>query len=190
MPNPAQLEAVITFSSEANTFEEAVNEWDIVDFTIDKSRKGQCLCGQKNLKHCFTIKNTKNGNTLKYVGSDCIAKFGREDLNQKARELTRRDKGVNALIEKALHLGKNKKLSLRDPLFTPETLQFMYEDGCFVETKFNHGDIQHELDFLLDMINEPYWTKKQDIKVKAIIREQIYPYLRRKYAENTSLRPF
>ena len=58
-------------------------EWDITDWDEDYYLETSCLCGKENLRYLFTITNRENGNRLEPIGSQCIKKFERKDLNEK-----------------------------------------------------------------------------------------------------------
>ena len=68
--------------SESNTWNEAVLEWVIDDCEEDNSLQSSCICGKEELRYLFTIRNVRNGNTLFPIGSSCIKKFDRDDLNE------------------------------------------------------------------------------------------------------------
>ena len=67
--------------SESNIWERAVQEWEIFDCEIDDSLTESCVCGKEHLRYLFTIRNIKNGNELYPIGSTCINKFDRDDLD-------------------------------------------------------------------------------------------------------------
>ena len=68
--------------SESNTWKDAVTEWEIYDCDEDMNCSSTCVCGKENIKYLFTIINTYNGNKLFPIGSSCIKRFGREDLEK------------------------------------------------------------------------------------------------------------
>lgn len=59
-------------ASNGNTWDIAVNEWEIIDCEEDDSLSESCICGKENLRYLYTIKNTLNGNILYPIGSSCI----------------------------------------------------------------------------------------------------------------------
>ena len=70
--NRQALAAHIVELSEAETFDEAVDEWDFT--AIEFVEEGDhCPCGQHIHEQCF-ITNRHNGNTT-YVGNVCINRF-------------------------------------------------------------------------------------------------------------------
>lgn len=51
-------------NSYGNTWEEAVNEWEITDCVEDRSRKESCICGKEELKYLYEIHNVVHLTTL------------------------------------------------------------------------------------------------------------------------------
>ena len=68
-------------ASTTDKWEIAVREWDIVDCQEDEKHLSECVCGKENLRYLFTIRNRKTGISLYPIGSTCIEKFGRDDLD-------------------------------------------------------------------------------------------------------------
>ncbi len=68
--------------SVSDTWEDAVSEWGIIGCEEDLTASSQCVCGKENIRYQYTISNSCNGEILFPIGSSCIQKFGREDLNQ------------------------------------------------------------------------------------------------------------
>ena len=58
--------------SRASTWEDAVNEWDIIDCYEDNSLTSSCICGKEHIKYCYTIMNRFNNTKLFPIGSHCI----------------------------------------------------------------------------------------------------------------------
>ena len=69
-------------SSESDTWEEAVREWDICDCEEDKHCSSFCICGKEHLKYLYTIRNRKTRRILYPIGSSCIKKFERDDMEE------------------------------------------------------------------------------------------------------------
>ena len=66
------LKKTVVNLSESNYWKEAVDEWDILDCSIDDKMKEICICGHEGLKYCYTIQNRYNRKTLYPIGSSCI----------------------------------------------------------------------------------------------------------------------
>lgn len=75
--------AVLKYSDSSN-WNAAVYEWEIYDVDEDDTLSESCVCGKENLRYLFTIKNKINGNILYPIGSSCIHKFERKELNDLA----------------------------------------------------------------------------------------------------------
>ena len=68
-------------ASTTDNWEIAVREWDIVDCEEDEEHASECVCGKENLRYLFTIRNRETGRSLYPIGSSCIEKFERDDLD-------------------------------------------------------------------------------------------------------------
>lgn len=163
------LISTVIQSSNSNNWDDAVNEWSVVGFDVDHSAHGHCVCGQTNLYYLYTIRNDENGNELEPIGSSCIKKFDREDLNSKVTAL---EKQLNLLHA----LDKNQFITLDSNYFSKKLLEYLFENGAFADHEY---DPMMNYQFMLDMFNqrrEP--TEKQQSKINAIILKNIIPYLR------------
>lgn len=68
--NQEKLIGHILLLSEAETFEEAKEEWDLTHISI---KDGKCPCGIEIRDHCH-LKNRLNGNVT-HVGNVCVNRF-------------------------------------------------------------------------------------------------------------------
>ncbi|GLC31137.1 hypothetical protein [Clostridium omnivorum] len=165
------LNRMVIDNSVARYWNEAVYEWEIVDCIEDDYNESSCICGKENIKYLFTIKNRKNGNELFPIGSTCIKKFNREDLD----EVT----SVSEKLFQLLHaIQKREFISLNAEFFSRKLLKYLYDEGVFKPSKFNGYDGENDYLFMRDMFNkrkEP--TENQQAKIKAIIINSIKPYL-------------
>lgn len=160
--------------SVSDNWAEAVNEWSIVDSELDEELESQCICGKENLKYLFTIRNDHNGKELKPIGSSCINKFEREDLNEST--------DIYIELYKLLSAFEDKKyIELSSDLFSRKLIKYLYEDDCFEANEYNNYNPKNDHDFFLKMFNKRQpMTDNQDRKVKAIIMNSIRPYLKQK----------
>lgn len=76
------LQKTVVDFSESGYWQDAVDECDILDCSIDDEMKEISICGHEGLRYCFTIQNRYNNNILYPIGSSCILQFGRNDLKQ------------------------------------------------------------------------------------------------------------
>jgi hypothetical protein len=61
-------------------YDDALEEWSIIEERYDKDTYTSCICEQHNVKLHYIIKNRYNDNYLR-IGSICIKKFTNEDMN-------------------------------------------------------------------------------------------------------------
>lgn len=158
-------------NSESGFWDSAILEWDIDDVIEDEDNDSSCICGKENIRYLFTIKNVQNGNTLFPIGSSCIQKFNRVDLN----EIT----SINERLFKLFHAVKeNEFISLNSNYFSRNLLKYLLEEGAFKPNKYNKFNGELDYTFMLDMFNkrnEP--SDKQKSKIRAIIVASIRPFL-------------
>lgn len=169
-------------ASESDNWESAVEEWVIFDCEEDNTCSSFCLCGKENLRYLFTIKNTFNSNELFPIGSSCIKKFGRKDLD----EIT----SVYEDMFRLLHAEENGRfISLNSELFSRKLLRYLFEEGAF-DNEYNGYDGENDYYFMLDMFNKRHKesiTERQNKKIRAIIVSSIRPYLVEKLQNKTNM---
>lgn len=163
------LQKVVIENSESDYWEDAVDEWEIIDCNIDDKMKEICICGHEGLRYCFTIQNRYNYNQLYPIGSSCILQFGRSDLRQTVKiyeELFRiRTKHYN-----------RERITLED--FSRKLLQFFLDENAFKATRYNNYNPENDYEFMLQMFNRrSELTERQQAKVNAIIISSIIPYI-------------
>lgn len=161
----------VLVNSDSNDWENAVLEWEIEDWEEDEDIETSCLCGKEHIRYLFSIKNINNNNLLEPIGSSCIKKFDRNDFNEKTTIYEKLFK-LNHAIE------KNEYIELTSELFSKKILKHFYEEDIF-NSKFNEYNGEKDYKFMVKMFNkrnEP--SKAQDSKIKAIIINQIKPYLK------------
>lgn len=157
--------------SVSKSWNNAVLEWEIDDVIEDEDNESSCICGKENIRYLFTIKNINNQNTLFPIGSSCIKKFEREDLN----ELTL----VNEKLFKLFHAVKaNAFISLNSEYFSRKILKYLFDQGAFTPNNYNNFNAENDFNFMLKMFNmrsEP--SEKQLKKIRGIIVSSLKPYL-------------
>lgn len=162
--------------SESNVWEIAVKEWEIADCEEDLSRSSDCICGKENLRYLFTIENELNGKYLYPIGSSCIRKFGREDLQSETK--------VQEDMFRLLHAVENNEfITLDSGYFTRKLIVALYEEGAFEDNAYNNYDGMNDCQFLLDMFNKRDKTNispAQKRKIRALIGYTIRPFLKQK----------
>ena len=174
MSNIDALIKEVMRKSESDIWDLAVDEWYIENVTEDRSLSGECVCGKENLRYLFTIRNSKNNNVLFPIGSSCIEKFDRDDLNDEAR--------VNKKLFELLHaIQDGDYITLDADYFSRKLLKFLFEDEAFAPTEYNDYDGYNDYEFMLKMFNQRNQpSEKQQGKINAIIMFSIRPYLQNK----------
>lgn len=159
--------------SESDIWNEAVQEWVIDDCEEDESLQSSCICGKEELRYLFTIRNIKNGNILFPIGSSCIRKFDRDDLNEEA--------SIQEKLFKLFHaIEDGNFITLSSEFFSRKLLRYLYEEGVFQANEYNNYDPEKDYEFMLKMFNKrdkDSITPKQQRKINAIIMNSVRPYL-------------
>ena len=97
MNNLENLKERVIGMSKSTEWEVAKDEWEVERCEEDKKAQTDCVCGKENIKYLFTIRNKENGNRLHPIGSTCIKKFGRNDLDEVAKKYVDRFKLLHAV---------------------------------------------------------------------------------------------
>lgn len=167
--------------SRGNDWDTAVTEWEIADCEEDDTLSESCVCGKEHLYYLFTIENTVNGNTLFPIGSSCIKKFGRDDLDDEA--------AVREKMFKLYHaVEDNQFISLSPEFFSRKLLKKLYEEGAF-DCEYNGYDGYDDYEFILKMFNKrdkSTITFGQEKKIRAIIVASIRSYLQNQLSRKTN----
>lgn len=165
------LIAVVIANSEADTWENAVHEWIIHDVEEDANLEESCVCGKEELKYLFTIKNRLNQKVLFPLGSRCIKRFERSDLNEEV--------AIKEKLFKLLHaVNNNDFLTLSSNLFSRKLLDYLFDVGAFKPTSYNFYRPSNDLDFMIQMFNRRKpMTPAQERKTVAILLNSIKPFL-------------
>lgn len=169
------IEEVIA-SSESKAWQQAVKEWEILSCEIDENQTESCICGKDRLKYLFTIKNSENGKELFPIGSSCIKRFGREDLQD---EIV----AYEEMCKLVLMVEKNEYIEFNADNFSRNLLHFLYNENVFEANKHNCYNAENDYLFMVSMFNK---RNKEEIelskkkKINAIIRYSIRPFLEKR----------
>ena len=160
--------------SESNVWERAVQEWEIFDCEIDDAMTEACVCGKEHLRYLFTIRNTENGNELYPIGSTCINKFEREDLDYEVSVYEDMFRLIRAV-------ENNEYIELTSEYFSRKLLGYLLDNDAFEPNKYNDFDGENDYNFMLQMFNkrnkdEIYDSRQR--KINAIIANSILPFVR------------
>jgi len=169
------IETVLELS-ESEVWDSAVLEWEIYDCEEDGSFSNSCVCGKDRLLYLYTIRNVHNGNLLYPIGSSCIKKFKREDLNFEVEAY--QDMFI------LLHaVEKGEYITLTSDYFSRKLLLYLFKNGAFKPNKYNGYDEENAYAFMLDMFRK---RNKDEIsgvsrkKINAIIVNDIIPFVNEK----------
>lgn len=181
MPNEAlaPLFNTVLSKSESNTWDEATQEWDIVTEREDEDRTESCVCGHELLRYLFTIRNRFNGNEVYPIGSTCIRKFERNDLDQ---DLDCRMQALR-LMHEAVRLGRGSFVEIDSGFFSRKLIWYMEDRDAFRRGGRSAGESDRDAGFLYDMFNRRTLNDEQRNQVRVIIRDYVYPWLRSLYRE-------
>lgn len=160
-------------TSDADNWIEAAEEWEIVSCLEDEERLHSCLCGKEGLRYAYTIRNIRNGNELKYIGSECIKKFERSELDTEIGCWNQ----VFKLIHEASKYHDLLQVPFKSPYYSRKLIFFFYKHGVFIPSKYNNGDPYHDYKFMIDMFNCRRRTERQECKLKALIIKRVRPFL-------------
>jgi len=164
------IETVVN-SSEANDWKSAVVEWSIDDVEEDRTQTVSCICGHTPIRYLFTIRNIVNGNKLCPIGSTCIMKFERPDLNEEV--------STKEQLYQLFHaIEDNTFLTLSPDFFSRKLLRNLFDLGAFKPSHYNDFQPHKDYDFMLKMFNKrKERTDNENKKVAAIILNSIKPFL-------------
>ena len=139
-----------------------------------KPRIQECVCGKENLRYLFTIRNRETGRSLYLIGSSCIEKFERDDLDYEV--------DVQMDMYRLAHaMERGERIELTSKYFSKKLLYALYEEGAFAPNKYNRYDGTNDYQFMLDMFNKrnkSEITEQQHRKIRGLIAYSIKPFLR------------
>lgn len=159
-----ELMQAIIENSIADTWKEAVKEWTIIALEEDARRVHRCICGQEGLRYLFTIYNQNTDTKLFPIGSSCIKKFNRIDLDTQVESRMQIWR-----INQARQYDKNAFDDIQSGLYSRKSIRELCEKA--------HID-RDSTDFLLKMFGKrKEITPNQAKKIAYHMNHQIAPYL-------------
>ena len=177
MSSIEQLTKAVLEKSVSKNWDTAVKEWDLMDTSEDVTVSSICVCGKPGIRYLHRITNLFNDQTIYPVGSCCIKKFNRADLNEKIEVKEK-------LFELYQAVGSNKFLSLSTELFSRKLIMYLFKEGAFESNNPNYSALNNYT-FFLKMFNKrdkESITPAQDKKIKAILLNNIRPFIRKQLA--------
>lgn len=163
-------------ASYSDYWEEAVYEWEIVDYEEDEGCKSECICGKQGIRYLYTIRNRETQRQLYPIGSSCIRKFERDDMDEEIAVL----EGMFNLYRA---IRNRERIELSSKFFSKRLLRALYDEGAFPANKYNRFDGFNDYDFMLTMFNKrdkSSITEPQHRKIRGIIAYSIKPFLEQK----------
>lgn len=159
--------------SEANVWDSAVFEWEIVECKEDRSANSSCICGKKHIRYLYTIRNKLNGNELEPIGSKCIEKFDRQDFDEKIDLMERLYK-----LREGLETGECT--TVKSKYFSRKILEYLLNHQVFTPSIYNNNDGVNDYQFLKNIFNSRIkkLSEKQENKMKALLYAVILPFLK------------
>lgn len=172
--NFPQLVQTVINNSVSNDWNGARNEWEVTGIDEDQTVTSQCVCGQENLRYLYTIENTQNGNILSPIGSQCIKQFNNSQLTDDTNT-------YRQLFDLIKAVDNHKFIDLKTGnYFSRKLLKYLYNNGAFQDSRYNHWNGHNDYQFLLDMFNKRTpLSDRQSRKVKALIMNDIIPFAKR-----------
>ncbi len=167
------LTRIIIEHSYASDWARAVLEWKVIDCFDDRSFQAACICGKERLRYLFTIRNTRSEKELYPIGSVCIGRFGRSDLNAEVAT----QEGLFKLLQA---FEENRYITLTSDFFSRRLLKYLLEAGAFSPTKYNRGHPERDYQFLLDLFNKrnkQEITAREQRHINALMVTSVKPYL-------------
>lgn len=167
------LKKAIIDNSISKYWQEAVLEWMLIDTEEDEQNESRCICGKENIRYLHRIRNIHNGKELFPIGSTCIKKFDRSDLNELI--------SIKEKLFKLYHAVDNREfLELSPDLFSRKLIKYLYDEGAFKSESAIYSAYSN-YEFFLKMFNKRKEISiKQDKKVKAILLNNIKPFIQKR----------
>ena len=166
-------------ASRSSFWDSAVQEWVVDDCEEDNSLSSACICGKERLRYLYTIYNKETRAKLFPIGSCCIKKSEREDMNEAI--------SVTEGMFRLLHaIRDGEYIRLTPEFFSRKLLKKLYDEGAFVPNQYNQFDGFNDYQFMLDMFNKrdkSSITGPQHRKIRGIIVGSIRPHLEKQLAE-------
>lgn len=159
-------------ASWSDEWNEAVEEWEIIDCEEDLTLSSACICGKEKLRYLYTIRNRETEHILFPIGSSCIKKFERDDMIEETN--------IREKLFRLYHaIQENERIELNSRFFSRNLLGWLSDEGAFKATIYNNFDGRKDYLFMMDMFNKRKGniTDKQWSKIRAIIVTSIRPYL-------------
>lgn len=167
------LKNAVIEASEADNWEDAVKEWEVVSCEEDDTLSESCICGQEQLRYLYTIRNLNNENELYPIGSSCINRFGRESMTDDADFLCK----LSMLNHMGGQLWRCNWHDLKSYL-SRRMIEWLWDSGVFEDT-FSDG--KETYDMMLDIFNKRNPTYRQTRAFRTVLYYTVLPWYRDNY---------
>ena len=177
--------------SNKKNWEEAKLEWEIVSFEDECCDSiTSCVCGQKNIKYLFKIKNKETQKILFPIGSKCIRKFNSASMIETAEILEQ----FNNLLVK---VETEDWIEFKSTIFSRKLIDYLKKKNMFFNPNFPNFTNEDNAKFAKTMFNkrskgtftQEDYEKKQK-RESAIILKTLKPnlksYLKNKIIYNSN----
>lgn len=168
------LVRAVVDASVSKTWSVAVSEWCVVELEEDTCGQGVCVCGKTELVKLFTIENELNGSVLYPIGSVCVNKFGRQELDQQVNV-------YSDLLTLRNGIRDGERITLTAGWFSRAVLEWLFAEGAFTPNQWNGFDAERDVDFLLEMFNKrnkDAITRPQEAKIHVLLTRHVAPFVR------------
>lgn len=145
----------------------------ITQYSEQSKRAYGIITNAAYIKYLYLIHNTKTDKHLFPIGSTCINKFGRDDLNEEIKIKEGLFKLMHAILD-------GKRIELTSEYFSRKLLYALYEGGAFTDNQFNQFNAHNDYLFLLECFNKrdkSTITNRKSKKINSLIAYSIKPYL-------------
>jgi hypothetical protein len=108
------------------------------------------------------------------IGSSCIKRFKRDDLNEYTTIMEKLYKLLHAYEER-------ERIELDSKYFSRKLIEYLFEEAVFTPDKYNGFDSEKDYVFMINMFNKAARgniTSAQQSKINGIIGFKIIPYLK------------
>jgi hypothetical protein len=165
------LRTTVVDASRADTWAQAVGEWQVIGLEEDPPGAGICVCGKTGLVFLYTIRNLQTRQDLFPIGSVCVDLFEVEELNVSVSVF-------RGLFELRAAFESSKPVTLTSDYFSRGLLADLRENGAFPSNGYNRDNGENDYKFLVDMFNshhEP--TTKEHQKIWVLVNKTIKPFV-------------
>lgn len=176
LPVRKSLHDAVLQASKADTWDQAIKEWNEVSLIFNGIGRSNCICGNA-IKYSYELFNTVTGQRLFPIGSDCVRHFHRLTLDQQLEEEERLLRKVENLTKKA---QKKEKIKVNKSDFDERLLKWFWDKGVFKANRGNQFAPEKDYQLFLEVFQGGSWTKadpKKKARLEEVLEKCIKPFL-------------